>query len=408
MTAPAEQKKTGPPKKPPIREEDIQGFKYLDSFFKTLNRLHDVKDHQNRDLHYDQYLALLLLYFFTPVLTSLRGIQQATTLEKIQKRLGIKKTSLGSLSEASQVFDAKLLVPLLKELAEQTLPREKDPELKQIQQLIRAVDGTLLPALPKMLWALWQNDQNRAAKLHLEMDIFNHVPTAAVITDGNGNEKKILRTMLAPDTIYLIDAGYAEYKLLGDIIAARSSFVIRLHDNADYVILEEKSLTESDRAAGVQKDLLVTLGCKSKQHDCPHPLRIIEAFHKGDENDHRPSRVSSKKTFRTKDVDYNLILATNLLDLPAETIALLFTRRWQIELFFRWFKCVLGCNHLVALSKNGLTIQIYCALISGMLITLWTGRKPTKRTFEMISLNFMGWASDEELKRHIEQLKSND
>jgi len=342
------------------------------------------------------------------VLTSLRGIQQATTLEKIQKRLGIKQKSLGSLSEASQVFDAELLKPLLKELAEQTLPREKDPELKQIQQLIKAVDGSLLPALPKMLWALWQDDQNRAAKLHLEMDIGNHVPTAAVITDGNGNEKKILRTMLAPGTIYLIDAGYAEYKLLGDIIAAQSSFVIRLRDNADYVVLEEKPLTESDRVAGVQKDLIVTLGCKSKQNDCPHPLRIIQVFHKGDENDHRPSRVSSKKTFRTKEVDYTLLLATNRLDLPAETIALLFTRRWQIELFFRWFKCVLRCNHLVALSKNGLTIQIYCALISGMLITLWTGRKSTKRTFEMISLNFMGWASDEELERHIGQLKSND
>jgi hypothetical protein len=403
-----EQKKPGPKKKPPIREKDIQGFKYLDAFFKTLTRFHDVKGHQNRKLHYDQYLALLLLYFFTPVLTSLRGIQQATTLEKIQKRLGIKNTSLGSLSEASHVFDAKLLNPLLAELAKQTLPREKDPELKQIQQLIRAVDGTLLPALPKMLWALWQDDQHRAAKLHLEMDIFNHVPTAAVITDGNGNEKKILRTLLAPNTIYLIDAGYAEYKLMDDIIAAQSSFVIRLKDNADYLILEEKTLTENDIAAGIQRDIVVRLGCKSKQNDCPEPLRIIELFHKGDQNDHRHSKASSKKTSRTKELDYTLLLATNLLDLPAEIIALLFTRRWQVELFFRWFKHVLRCNHLVALSQNGLTIQVYCALISGMLITLWTGRKPTKRTFEMISLNFMGWASDEELERHIEKLKIND
>jgi len=173
---------------------------------------------------------------------------------------------------------------------------------------------------------LWQDDRHRAAKLHLEMDIFNHVPTAAVITDGNGNEKKILRTFLAPDTIYLIDAGYAEYKLLGEIIAARSSFVIRLRDNADYVVLEEKPLTESDIAAGVQKDLIVTLGCKSKQNDCPQPLRITQVFHKGNENDHRPSRVSSKKTFRTKEVDYTLLLATDRMDLPAETISLLFTR----------------------------------------------------------------------------------
>lgn len=98
MTAQEKQKKPGPKRKPPIREEDIQGFKYLDCFFKTLTRLHDVQDHQNRKLHYDQYLAMMLLYFFTHVLTSLRGIQQATTLEKIQKRLGMKKTSLGSLS----------------------------------------------------------------------------------------------------------------------------------------------------------------------------------------------------------------------------------------------------------------------------------------------------------------------
>ena len=400
--------KPGPKKKPPIREEEVQGFKYLDAFFKILSRFHDVNIHQNRKLHYDQYLALMLLYFFNPILTSLRGIQQATTLEKVQKRLGIKKTSLGSLSEASYVFNHKLLEPLLAELAERALPQENDPQLKQIQQLIKAVDGTLLPALPKMLWALWIDEEHRAAKLHLELDILKQLPTNAVITDGNGNEKKILRTLLAPNTIYLIDAGYAEYKLLNDIINAQSSFVIRLHDNADYVVLEEKPLTESDIAAGIQKDLLVTLGCKSKQNDCPHPLRIIQVFHKGDENDHRPSRVSSKKTFRTKDVDYTLLLATDRLDLPAEIIAHLFTRRWQIELFFRWFKCVLGCNHLVALSQNGLTIQVYCALISGMLITLWTGRKPTKRTFEMISLNFMGWASDEELERHIEQLKSND
>ena len=410
MISQDERKRPGPPKKPPIREEDVQGFKYLDVFFKVLNRFHNSKTHQNRKLFYDQYLALMLLYFFTPVLTSLRGIQQATTLEKVQKRLGLKKTSLGSLSEASYVFDPELLEPLIKELADQAISQEKDPQLKQIYQSIKAVDGTLLPALPKMLWALWQNEEHRAAKLHLEFDIRKQVPTRAAITDGNGNERKILKTFLAPNTIYLLDCGYAQYKLMGDIIDAQSAFVVRLKDNAVYSILEEKPLTENDRKAGIQKDLLVTLGCDSRKDGCPHPLRIIQVFHKGDETVRRPSRVSSKKTFRTKDVDYTFLLATPLLDLPAETIALLFRLRWQIELFFRWFKCVLGCNHLVALSENGLTIQVYCALIASMLITpvVQRGRKPTKRTFEMITLHFMGWATDEELERHIEQLKSND
>jgi IS4 transposase len=93
------------------------------------------------------------------------------------------------------------------------------------------------------------------------------------------------------------------------------------------------------------------------------------------------------------------------MDLPAETIALIYRYRWQIELFFRWFKCVLGCRHLMAHSVNGLTIQVYCALIASLLITLWTGRKPTKRTFEMLCFYFMGWATDREVATHIENLK---
>ena len=399
-------KKPGPKKKQPIRQEEIQGFKYLDSFFKTLTRLHDEGSQKNRKLHYDQYLTLILLYFFNPVLTSLRGIQQATTLENVQKRLGIKKTSLGALSEASYVFDHKLLQPVLAELAAHALPLEQDPQLKKIQTLIRAVDGTLLPAVPKMLWALWRDDEHRAAKLHLEWDISKQVPTAASITDGNANEKKIFRTILSPSTIYLLDAGYAEYKLLGEIITAQSAFVVRLRDNADYEPIEEKPLSENDRAAGIQKDSLANLGGKTKREDCPHPLRIIEVFHKGDETRHRSPRVSSKKTFRTNEVDYTFLLATNLLDVPADVVALLYRHRWHIELFFRWFKRVLGCRHLIAQSQNGLSIQVYCALIASMLITLWTQRKPTKRTFEMIVFHFMGWATDEELEHHITQLKT--
>ena len=79
-----------------------------------------------------------------------------------------------------------------------------------------------------------------------------------------------------------------------------------------------------------------------------------------------------------------LRLVTNRLDLPAEVVALAYRFRWQIELFFRWFKCVLGCRHLVSTSANGVRLQVYVALIVSLLISLWTGHKPTKRTLEMI------------------------
>jgi hypothetical protein len=93
---------------------------------------------------------------------------------------------------------------------------------------------------------------------------------------------------------------------------------------------------------------------------------------------------------------------------PAEIIALIYSQRRIIEIFFRFFKQFLGCSHLVSNSQNGIEIQCYCAIIACLLINLWTGRKPTKCTFEMISYYFMGLASEEELIGHFEKLKAHD
>ncbi len=75
-----------------------------------------------------------------------------------------------------------------------------------------------------------------------------------------------------------------------------------------------------------------------------------------------------------------LRIATNLLDVLAEIMAWIYSRRWTIEIFFRFFKHTLGCRHLLSPNKNGIEIQIYGALIAWLLIALWTGRKPTLRT----------------------------
>lgn len=97
-------------------------------------------------------------------------------------------------------------------------------------------------------------------------------------------------------------------------------------------------------------------------------------------------------------------LATNLLDVPAEIIALIYRYRWTIEIFFRFFKHLLGCRHLLSHSEQGIEIQTYCAIIACLLISLWTGRKPTLRTYEMICYYFCGLASEEELIAHLNRL----
>jgi hypothetical protein len=54
------------------------------------------------------------------------------------------------------------------------------------------------------------------------------------------------------------------------------------------------------------------------------------------------------------------------------------------------------------------TIQVYVAMIASLLLSLWVGKKPTKRTYEMFCLYFSGWATEAELTAHLESLKDQD
>ena len=104
------------------------------------------------------------------------------------------------------------------------------------------------------------------------------------------------------------------------------------------------------------------------------------------------------------DSDGILRIATNLMDVPAEIIALIFSHRWAIEIFFRFFKHMLGCQHLLSHNQNGIDLQTYCTIIACLLISLWTGKKPTLRTYDMICFYFYGMADEDELIAHIKKL----
>jgi hypothetical protein len=381
---------------PSFNPKELKGFKYFKLLGPLLGRLHDnatARDHAgNRILHYDQYAALILFYFFNPILSSLKGIQQASTLDKVQKALGCERTSVGSLSEAARVFDADLLREILAELVPQVAPATLPKERAALKDLT-AVDGSLLPALPRMAWALWLDDSHRAAKMHLAFEVFRAIPTDVRVTDGNASERQQLRALLQAGRLYVMDRGYAEYQLFQDIIDGKSSFIGRLRDNATWQLVEERPLTAEARAAGVRSDRVVWLGCEQSGQVLRQPLRVVEV-------------ATGKKDARGQ--DEVLLLVTDRLDLAAELVALGYRFRWAVELFFRWFKCILGCRHLLSTCREGVEMQVYLGLIASLLISLWTGRKPSKRTYEMVCFYFCGLASEQELLAHIDKLNQQD
>jgi hypothetical protein len=398
--------------RPDVTDKDVTGLKYFDKLGPLLARLHEdgcQRDKAgNRELHFDQYCLLILLFLFNPVVSSLRAIQQASELEKVQKKLGCLRASLGSLSEATSVFDAQRLKIVIAELGEELKPLGRDPRLKDIDQTLTLVDGTLIAALPKLMEASWLKQQTGSGlvkwRLHTHFEVDRYVPTRIDVTrDGGGecDERAVLERTIEPDRLYVKDRGYAKFTLFNEIVAAKSSYVCRLRDNSVYQTREERPLTDADLAAGVLSDQIVHMGKGDARPD--HPLRLVCVKCS-------PHTTRGKYRGGSSGVDSDGILriATNLLDVPAEIISLIYSHRWAIEIFFRFFKHLLGCRHLLSHSQNGIEIQTYCAIIACLLISLWTGRKPTLRTYEMICFYFCGLASERELLAHLEKLKRHD
>lgn len=400
----------------PVSVEALQGLKYFRVLRPLLESLHDAgtaRDHAgNRTLHFDQYCALVLLMLFNPTIRSLRSIQQASLLEKVQETLGVSRTSLGSLSESSHVFDPDLMLPIMGKLAQKLRPAGHDPRLKDLHYMVTAVDGTITKALPRLAEAMWLRTKDgkpqHAWRLHTHFDVERFVPTRMDRTDarnkGASNEKAMLRRRLLPDHCYVMDRGYAHFALFNAMVAVQSSYVCRLRDNSHFEDVEERPLTDADRAAGVLRDTIVHLGLGSKAPARPdHPVRLVVVHT-------TPHVKRGGRKGKTAGAASNgrLLIATNLLDVPAEIIALIYRYRWTIAIFFRFFKQILGCRHLLSAYPNGIAIQAYCAIIACMLLNLWTGRKPTLRTYEMFCLYFQGWASEAEVAAHLERLKKLD
>jgi hypothetical protein len=308
------------------------------------------------------------------------------------------------------VFDAEGLKEIIAERGAELEPLSRDPRLKDIPQALTLVDGTLLTVLPQMMQASWLKSRTGSGlvkwRLHTHFEVDRHIPTRIDVTpDGGGehDERAVMERTIESDKLYVMDRGFAKFALFNRVVAAKSSYVCRLRDNSAYELIQERTLTPADVAAGVLSDQIVrfTNGKTGARPD--HPIRLICVC-----TTPHTSRGKYCGGSTGAGSDGVLRIATNLLEVPAEIVALIYRFRWTIEIFFRFFKHVLGCRHLLSHRPNGIEIQTYCAIIACLLIRLWTRRKPTLRTYEMICFYFTGMASEAELLAHLAKLKRHD
>ena len=393
---------------------DIRGMKRLRRVAGLLSFLHGVgcdRDKAgNRELHFDDYVLLVLLYLFNPLIDSMRTLQKVADLPEVRERLGIKRFSLGSFSESCRVFEPAMLQQVVDQLARGLRPVGRHELLARLPGTLTLVDSTVIHTLCTVAEAMYLPlgdgtcRHRHAWRLHLHLDVDPHVPAAWELTDprntGRSDEKNVLRRKLAAGHTYVMDRWYAQFTLWNDIKAAGSNYVCRVRDNSAYTVLHERPPDRAALDAGVISDQAVEIGLSKKPGErAGHPTRLVCVKCTPHQKRGKGRKKGGGQTGPTSDGVLRIV--TDLLDVPAQVIAFLYEYRWTIEVFFRFLKQVLGCRHLLSTSRQGVQIQVYAAVICCLLLNMLTGRKPTKWTVTLMALYLQGLADERDVLREL-------
>lgn len=368
-----------------LSDKDLRHWDLLGAFRRALARrtptttLHRSWTDVRRTCQHANYLSLFLLGLFNPVLRTMNALCAASRLPRVQREISGQSISLGSFSEAQHLTDPALLEQVFSDLASQ-VQGPPPTDVRQAWQQWFARDSSLFAALPRMSWALYgggkAGGKNNAVRLHLNLHLLEDKPARAQVSLGKRCERKAWQEVWESGAAYVGDRYFAEnYALLGQLQEKGCRYVLRLREEALLTVEEELPVNAEDRAARVQRQAWVRLGSRQRRS-----VRVRVVW----------IETEAKEILR---------LVTNVApdQLSACEVGLLYRRRWQIECFFRWLKCLLGCRHWLAESQTGVTIQLYLALIAAVLFQLHTGRRPNKRMLELFQLHQMGWASTEDL-----------
>lgn len=217
-----------------------------------------------------------------------------------------------------------------------------------LESAVYALDSTTIDlSMTLFAWATFRSTKS-GIKIHAQLDLRGPVPVCVFVSPASMHDVKWLDMLVFESGgIYILDKGYIDFSRFQRIAASGAFFVTRAKENLRFTRQESRPV---DKTTGLRSDQVGYLALPKARENFPSPLRRIRFF----------------------DAEQNrfLVFLTNHMELPALTVAKLYKKRWEIELFFKWIKGNLRIKHYYGTSPNAVKTQIWTAVTTYLLVAI--------------------------------------
>jgi len=263
-----------------------------------------------------------------------------------------KKSTLG---DANQRRDAEVFGKIYNKLLVKYGYIFSDSRIKDvIHKQIEIFDSTTISLFKDILQCVGRNPQNGkkkgGIKVHTIINVDQTVPKMVWFSEAAKHDHMLLEKLkMDSNTIYVFDKGYNDYKAFKKFTAHQTGFVTRIKDNAVYETIERKQIEEHIHS-GVLEDTIIEVTVKEKNTESKLKLRKIR--------------------FYDRELQREFEFLTNLFEMRPDLVSAIYKLRWQIELLFKQLKQNFPLKYFLGDNENAIKIQIYCALIANLLMTV--------------------------------------
>lgn len=279
--------------------------------------------------------------------SSLREVE--ATMASQQSRLyhlGAAAPRRSTLADANAERPADVFCHLF-----ETLLAQAHPQLRRAsREAIRLVDATSVGLTAQSQGWAGYSKRGCGAKVHVVLDPDAALPVHFVVTSRRVNDITPAKAMpIEPGATYVFDLGYYDFSWWAALDAQGCRFVTRLKSHTRPALIEERRV---EAGGSVIADRVIRLAnrlARNRRNPLDKPLREVHV------------RIDTGKVLR---------IVSNDLQAPAQEIADLYKRRWDIELFFRWVKQTLKIRRCLGTSLNAIRTQIAAALIAYLLLRM--------------------------------------